>query len=157
MARRTQRRLGDGSIFYDKKRRRWVAMFSQPTTERGKRRRTRRPFPTRDEAKAFLGEQTAPSLSVSADVTVSDLLDGWQGWVHRRAEANQLAPNTVDGYEHATAHVRTAFGRCLASDVTVDDVERFLTVQLRVHSGRYVALQGTCWIRRTGGRNATDC
>ena len=67
-------------------------MFSQPTTERGKRRRTRRTFPTRDEAKAFLGEQTAPSLSVSADVTVSDLLDGWQDWLHRRAEANQLAP-----------------------------------------------------------------
>ena len=141
MARRTQRRLGDGSIFYDKKRRRWVAMLSQPITEEGKRRRLRRTFPTRDEAKAFLSEQTAPALNVSADVTVSDLLDGWQDWLHRRGETGLLAPNTVAGYGHATAHVRTAFGRYLAAEVQVDDVERFLSTQLRVHSGRYVVLQ----------------
>ena len=59
----------------------------------------------------------------------------------RRAEANQLAPNTVAGYGYATAHAHTAFGACLAVEVTVDDVERFLTVQLRAHSGRYVVLQ----------------
>ena len=37
MARRTQRRLGDGSIFYDKKRRRWVAMASLPRGVDGRR------------------------------------------------------------------------------------------------------------------------
>jgi len=141
MARRTKRRLGDGSIFYDKKRHRWVAMLSQPASGQGKRRRIRRTFLTREEAKAFLGEQSAPALSPSADVTVGVLLDGWQEWVCRRAEANQLAPNTVAGYGYATAHVRATFGRCLAAEVTVDDVERFLTVQSRVHSGRYVVLQ----------------
>ena len=116
-------------------------MLSQPTSGRGKRRRIRRTFLTREEAKAFLGEQSAPALSPSADVTVGVLLDGWQEWVCRRAEANQLAPNTVAGYGYATAHVRATFGRCLAAEVTVDDVERFLTVQLRAHSGRYVVLQ----------------
>lgn len=131
---------GAGSVFYDKSSKRWVVMISLPKIGDGKRRRSKRTFRTKTEAMGFLtgGDVSEP---VPADVTVGDLLDGWQGWVHRRAEANQLAPNTVDGYGHATAHVRTAFGRCLASDVTVDDVERFLTVQLRVHSGRYVALQ----------------
>ncbi len=52
-----------------------------------------------------------------------------------------MAPNTVAGYGYATAHAHTAFGACLAVEVTVDDVERFLTVQLRAHSGRYVVLQ----------------
>ena len=83
MARRTARRLGDGSIFYDKKRHRWVAMVSQPTTTEGKRRRLRRTFPTRGEAEAFLGEQSAPLFSLSADLTVADLLDGWQAGVQR--------------------------------------------------------------------------
>ena len=141
MARRTQRRPGDGSIFYDKKRRRWVAMLSQPTAEEGKRRRLRRTFPTRDDAKAFLDKQTTPALNVSADVTVSDLLDGWQEWLHRRGETGLLAPNTVTGYGHATTHVRAAFGRCQAIEVGVDDVERFLATQSRKHSGRYVVLQ----------------
>ena len=87
MARRTPRRLGDGSIFYDKKRHRWVAMVTQPTTTEGKRRRLRRTFPTRDEAEAFLDEQSAPSLSLSADATVGELLDGWQVWAQRKADA----------------------------------------------------------------------
>ena len=50
MARRTARRLGDGSIFYDRKRHRWVAMVTQPTTTEGKRRWLRRTFQTRGEA-----------------------------------------------------------------------------------------------------------
>ena len=108
MARRAPRHLGDGSIFYDKKRRRWVAMLSLPTTD-GARRRLRRTFPTRDEANAFLGEQNAPSFSLSADVTVAELLDGWQDWLQRRAETGLLAPNTVAGYGHASAHVRAVF------------------------------------------------
>jgi integrase len=140
MARRTARRLGDGSIFYDKTRRRWVAMVSLPTTD-GTRRRLRRTFLTRDEAKAFLGERGTPPFSLSADVTVAELLDGWQDWLQRRAETGLLAPNTVAGYGHASAHVRAVFGGSLAVEVTVDDVERFLTLQMREHSGRYVVLQ----------------
>ena len=98
MARRTARRLGDGSIFYDKARRRWVAMVSLPTTD-GTRRRLRRTFPTRGEAEAFLGEQNSPLFSLSADLTVADLLDGWQDWVRRKADAGQLAVSTVELYE----------------------------------------------------------
>jgi len=131
---------GAGSVFYDKSSKRWVVMVSLPRVGDGKRRRSKRTFRTKAEAMGFLTGGDVPE-PVPADVTVGDLLDGWQGWVHRRAEANQLAPNTVDGYDNASAHVRTAFGGCLASDVTVDDVERFLASQLRVHSGRYVVLQ----------------
>jgi hypothetical protein len=34
--------------------------------------------------------------------------------------ANQLAANTVAGYGYVTAHVPTAFGACLAAEVSVD-------------------------------------
>ena len=131
---------GAGSVFYDKRSKRWVVMVSLPRTGDGKRRRSKRTFRTKSEAMVFLAGGDA-AQSEPVDVTVGVLLDGWQEWVRRRAEANQLAPNTVAGYGYVTAHVRTAFGACLAAEVTVDDVERFLTVQSRVHSGRYVVLQ----------------
>jgi integrase len=131
---------GAGSVFYDKSSKRWVVMVSLPRVGDGKRRRSKRTFRTKAEAMGFLTGGDVPE-PVPVDVTVGVLLDGWQEWVCRRAEANQLAPNTVAGYGYATAHVRTAFGGYLASDVTVDDVERFLASQLRVHSGRYVVLQ----------------
>ena len=131
---------GAGSVFYDKSSKRWVVMVSLPRVGDGKRRRSKRTFRTKAEAMGFLTGGDVPE-PVPVDVTVGVLLDGWQEWVCRRAEANQLAPNTVAGYGYATAHVRATFGRCLAAEVTVDDVERFLTVQSRVHSGRYVVLQ----------------
>ena len=141
MARRTPRRLGDGSIFYDKKRHRWVAMVTQPTTTEGKRRRLRRTFPTRDEAEAFLGEQSAPSLSLSADATVAELLDGWQAWAQRKADAGQLAVSTVELYGLCVRHLRAGLGAQSATEVSVDDLERFLARQSERLSGRYVVMQ----------------
>ena len=140
MARRTARRLGDGSIFYDKTRRRWVAMVSLPTTD-GTRRRLRRTFPTRDEAEAFLGERGTPLFSLSADLTVADLVDGWQDWVRRKADAGQLAVSTVELYELCVRHLRTGLGTRRAVDVSVDELERFLACQSERLSGRYVVMQ----------------
>ncbi len=131
---------GAGSLFFDKGSKRWVVMASLPKTSDGKRRRSRRTFKTKADAMAFLTKETTTEPE-SVEVTVSDLLDGWQDWLQRRAETGLLAPNTVAGYGHASGHVRAAFGSRLAIDVTVDDVERFLTVQMRRHSGRYVVLQ----------------
>ena len=140
MARRTARRLGHGLIFYDKTRRRWVAMVSLPTTD-GTRRRLRRTFPTRDEAEAFLGERGTPLFSLSADLTVVDLLDGWQDWVRRKADAGQLAVSTVELYELCVRHLRTGLGVRRAVDVSVDELERFLACQSERLSGRYVVMQ----------------
>ena len=70
-------------------------MVSLPTTD-GPRRRLRRTFSTRGEAEAFLGERGTPLFSLSADLTVADLLDGWQDWVRRKADAGQLAVSTVE-------------------------------------------------------------
>jgi len=116
-------------------------MLSKPASGQGKRRRIRRTFLTREEADAFLGEQSAPALSLSTDVTVSDLLDGWQGWVHRRAAANQLAVSTVELYGLCVRHLRAGLGTRRAVDVSVDELERFLARQSERLSGRYVAMQ----------------
>ncbi len=141
MARRTARRLGDGSIFYDKTRRRWVAMVSQPTTTEGKRRRLRRTFSTRGEAEAFLGERSAPLFSLSADLTVAELLDGWQAGVQRKADAGQLAVSTVELYGLCVGHLRSDLGTRCAVEVSVDELERFLARQSERLSGRYVVMQ----------------
>jgi integrase len=141
MGRRTQRRLGDGSIFYDRKKSRWTAMVSRPDTVGGQRRRLRRSFTSREDAKAFLAEQKVPSLAVSSDLTVGDLLDGWKDWVRRKAAAGQLAVATVELYELCVRHLRAGLGTRRAVEVSVDDVERFLACQSERLSGRYLAMQ----------------
>ena len=88
----TRSERGTGSLFYDKRSKRWVVMAALPKTADGKRRRSKRTFRSKAEAMGFLTGGITPEPE-PVDVTVSDLLDGWQGWVHRRAEANQLAPN----------------------------------------------------------------
>ena len=134
---------GGGSLFYSRGVHRWVVMLSLPNTGGGKRKRLKRTFKTRVEAATFLSEgTTSSSLTAEAvPVTVEVLLDGWRTWIKRRGDAGQLAPNTVNGYRQAAAHVYDVFGGRDAGEVTVDEVERFLETQSRKHSGRYVVLQ----------------
>jgi hypothetical protein len=63
-------------------------MASLPKTSDGKRRRVRRSFETKSEAAAFLAEGSVSSeaIDVAANLTVNDLLVGWQGWIKRRVE-----------------------------------------------------------------------
>ncbi len=131
---------GAGSLFFDKGSKRWVVMASLPKTGGGKRRRSRRTFKTKADAMAFLTKETTTEPE-SVEVTVSDLLDGWQRWVHRRAAANQLAVSTVELYGLCVRHLRVGLGTRRAVDVSVDELERFLARQSERLSGRYVAMQ----------------
>jgi len=131
---------GTGSLFYDQSVKRWVVMTSLPNAGSGKRRRSRRTFRTRSDAVQFLAGGHSPA-PMPFRLCVDDLLDGWQRWIDRRGAAGQLAPNTIAGYGNAVVHVRQAFGRCPAGEITVDQVEAFLAKQSLVHSGRYVVLQ----------------
>ena len=116
-------------------------MVSRPDTVDGQRRRLRRTFATKEEAETFLTELKVPSLAVSSDLTVGDLLDGWKDWVRRKAGAGQLAVATVELYELCLRHLRAGLGTRRAVEVSVDDVERFLACQSERLSGRYVVMQ----------------
>ena len=131
---------GRGSLFFDEERERWVVMKSLPKTVDGKRRRLKRTFKTKAEAMSFSTEGCAQQ-SKQIDLTVSDLLDVWHERLSRRAETGSLAPKTLARYSNAATHLRSSLGSYPASDVSVDDVERFLSKQTHIYSGSYVALQ----------------
>lgn len=143
MGKKKTTQYGTGSLFYDKAKNRWVVMASLPKTSDGKRRRVRRSFETKSEAAGFLAEGSVSSeaIDVAANLTVNDLLFGWQGWIKRRVEGGQLAGSTADLYDLCVRHLDRALGAQLANEVSVDDVERFLGRASERFSGRYVAMQ----------------
>ena len=101
MGSRNRGEYGAGSLFHDRGSHRWVVMAPLPKGADGKRRRLRRTFKTRAEAVAFLAEgcpPLAPEIEPT-DLTVCDLLDGWQGWVRRRVDAGDLSVSTADLYD----------------------------------------------------------
>jgi len=130
---------GAGTVFYNDKLNRWIVMVPMPKTFDGKRKRLKRSFKTKTEAMKFLTTETTEEDPV--ELTVADLLNGWQNWLERRSETGLLAPKTLESYRNASTHLYAAFSSFLASEMTVDQVEQFLTVQMREHSGRYVVLQ----------------
>ena len=130
---------GAGTVFYNDKLNRWIVMVPMPKTFDGKRKRLKRSFKTKTEAMKFLTTETTEEYPV--ELTVADLLNGWQNWLERRSETGLLAPKTLESYRNASTHLYAAFSSFLASEMTVDQVEQFLTVQMREHSGRYVVLQ----------------
>ena len=142
MTKQKARRLGEGSVFYDKNRRRWVAMVPLPRSGDGTRQRLRRTFHTKLEAEEFLADTTAGhSVPVSAHLTVTDLLDGWRRARRRRAAQGELSPNTVQVAEYVAQRIQQALGHRTAEQLSVDEVEEFLSAQTLQVSLRYVQMQ----------------
>ncbi len=143
MGSRNRGDYGAGSLFHDKASNRWVVMAPLPKSVDGKRRRLRRTFKTRVAAVSFLAEGCPPLVPEiePTDLSVSDLLDGWQGWVRRRVDAGDLSVSTADLYDLCIRHISAALGSRPAVEVDVDDVEQFLATQSERLSARYVSMQ----------------
>ena len=143
MKKRRTTQQGSGSLFFDKTKKRWVVMAPLPKTIDGKRRRLRRTFHTKSEAAAFLAQgcDISEPENFPIELTVQDLLDGWREWIDRRVEGGQLSASTAELYGLCARHVGNSLGVFRADDVSVDDVERFLSVSCERFSGRYVAMQ----------------
>ena len=125
---------GKGSLFFEKGSNRWVVVLPLPKGIDGKRRRLKRTFKTKAEAMSFSTEGCTQQPK-QIDLTVSDLLDVWHERLSRRAETGSLAPKTLARYSNAATHLRSSLGSYPASDVSVDDVERFLSKQ--THDRRF--------------------
>ncbi len=131
---------GAGSLFYDKAKKRWVVAIAQPPTIDGKRRRLQRSFRTKQEAFAYFNE-TQHGIGDGRTLLVTDLLDNWLQARQRRVDSGDLAPKTMELSELATRHVQASLGTIVASELSVDAVEVFLSNQLERFSFRYVQLQ----------------
>ena len=116
---------GEGSIYQDN-RGRWVAEIDLGRDANGKRRRPKRTARTRREAQLRLRElQDAATAELDIDgtnVTVNELLDRIID--HARNKGRQ--PKTIENYEWAASHIRSAFGASRARSLRALQVEAHL-------------------------------
>jgi integrase len=131
---------GEGSVFYEKARRRWVVLTPRPKSSSTGRRRGKRTFRTRAEAIAWLASEPESQIE-EPDPLVCDLLAGWQASERRRVDAGDLSVSTADLYDLCIRHISAALGSRPANEVNVEDVERFLARQSERLSARYVSMQ----------------
>jgi integrase len=144
-----RRRLnGEGSIFYEKSRDRWVGKI---TLEDGSRRkvtaRTSEQVMARLDA---LKAQVATGLPIGDNLTVGELLDRWITDVVP-ARDRVKSTNTVANYRWAIEkHLAPALGKKQLRKLTTDDVERLLR---RLATEGLVDRDGT---RRPMARNSVS-
>jgi integrase len=124
------RRLkGDGSIYFEADRNRWVGTVDLPDDGTGERRRTKVTGRTKTEvrerlrARQQLVEQSVPSGA--GDLTVEALLRRWIDEV--LPSRSSVSPNTVASYRWAVErHLIPRLGKKRLRALTPDHVERVL-------------------------------
>ena len=92
------------------------------------------------EAFSYFNE-TQHGIGDGRTLLVTDLLDNWLQARQRRVDSGDLAPKTMELSVLAARHVRASLGTIVASELSVDAVEVFLSNQLERFSFRYVQLQ----------------
>jgi integrase len=122
------RPYGDGSVFWDERRRRWVGIFTSGRDASGKRLRHKVLARSKTEARAklrALQHQAADGRPLpNAAIRVGPFLDRWLTEV---VEAKGSSPNTVDNYRWAVDHhIKPALGTTRLRDLTPDDVDGLL-------------------------------
>ena len=121
MARRGRR--GDGTVYYSRRDRRWIARFPLPAAA-GRRRDKRVKCRTRDEAKAEL-EQLRRAYRAGTDPATDTLGDYLRDWLaaHRR----KVRASTAISYEgHIVNHIDPLLGGIPVARLRHRDVERLV-------------------------------
>jgi integrase len=120
-------RHGDGSVFFDKARNRWVGTIDAGRDHNGRRRRRKVMAPTRKEAAArlrHLRDELDRADAADGSTTVGAYL---ADWLAREVPKFARSPNTIDNYRWAVeAHLVPALGHIRLSRLTADDVDRML-------------------------------
>jgi hypothetical protein len=122
-----RRSHGDGGLHWDEGRQRWIASVTVGYDDRGKRIVCKRSGKTKAEAKNKLKEIIRDNddgmLTSAAHYTVGDAVTYWlyHGLGGRQGQ-------TTDGYRtYAATHIIPALGRIELRELTVEQVERFLS------------------------------
>lgn len=126
-----RRSHGDGSIFYEESRKRWVGSCDLPPDGTGKRRRAKVSGQTKTAVKVKLDElrrQVADGLPVAdGSLTFGQLLDRWLEEV-LPARTRVKSSNTRENYRWAAGHLRPALGSVRLRALTPEHVEGLLTL-----------------------------
>lgn len=114
----TKRGNGEGSIFYEESRKRWIAVVSIGG------RRSKRIATSKSEARRFLEELQKQSplgrADLSAPRTVGGLLDQWIG---NHVLVQNLAPATRESKVWAAGHIKAQIGTLRLAKLGFVDVE----------------------------------
>lgn len=136
---RQRRDYGEGSVFYEESRSRWVGLLSQPKRDGKAQPRKKFTGKTRQEVLKKIREakrdlDDGKRLGVARD-TVGALLTDWQerGYPLTRAKSG----NTQAGYEWAIGHLTGSdgIGGIRLRDLTPDDIETFLAEKITGEGG----------------------
>lgn len=137
-----RRAKGEGSIYYEEDRSRWVGVLEvgvDPLSGRRKRRKTT--GQTRKEVAAKLDEvrtQVRDRLRVDTSPTVGDL---YRPWIERKTE--RVTASTAKMYRDLwTGHVGLIFENRPVDSVTVGEVEGFLAARNHLAAGTLRKIRG---------------
>jgi len=119
---------GDGSIFWDQRRRRWVGIYTAGRDSTGSRIRRKVNARTKTEARrrlrALQREAVDGQPAPNGAVRLGAFLDRWLDEV---VPLRVFSPNTIDNYRWAVnQHIKPALGTRRLRDLTPDDVDSLL-------------------------------
>jgi hypothetical protein len=153
---KTRRDRGDGSLFWDKARERWVAEVTVGYDGRGKRRIKKGTGRTKTEAKRRLREvmrDYEDGLAIAPDgYTVAQAVNEWLGFgIHRGG------PSTRQNYERVCRlHVLPKIGARRLRDLRADEIDRWLAELAPILSTRTLRLAHNCLNRAVARAMARD-
>ncbi len=136
------RRLGhgEGAIYRDEARGRWVGQFDLGIAPNGKRRRPKVFGRTKTEVRARLDEirhSQATGLPVASGDRLGEHLDWWLANLEAKAASGDKISNTVDNAMWAVeAWIKPALGGRRVRDLEPEDVERLLAAMAKVGKSR---------------------
>jgi len=127
VAPRQRRERGEGAIFYDATKDRWVGQLDLGTDADGRRRRPKVFGRTRAEVRSKLDElRTASKAGQAVDqraLTFSTLADDWM----EKGLPAETAPTTRSNYETLiNTHLRPGLGKKKVADLRPNDIEAVL-------------------------------
>jgi len=126
------RPYGDGSIFWDQRRRRWVGIYATGHDASGRRIRRKVTGRTKTEARqrlrALQRDAVARQPTPSGAMRLGAFLDRWLDEI---VALRVSSPNTLDNYRWAVdRHIKPALGTRRLRELTPDDVDRLIRSKL---------------------------
>lgn len=120
---------GEGALFYEEDRDRWVALLELPPDGSGRRRRRKVTGRTKADARRKLRQlqrRLEDGLPIGdGSMTLGDFLERWLAEV-LPARSQIQAKSTVTNYRWAASHAIRALGRRRLNELTPENVEALL-------------------------------
>ena len=133
-----RRSRGEGTVYWDEKRRRFIATRIVGYDDRGKEIRRKGSGTSRSAALTALNRRIREyekGLAQGSDkTTVGDVVRDWLTYGQGQAD-----PQTVKTREHLSVHIVAGLGDVLLRKLTAKHVEKFLATLAQTHSTRTLA------------------